>query len=591
MMENSPFRIPQVTRSGIPERLFEKILGLTSLEKRYETLGGGHYQGKEFLQRLLKSLNVKHQVTLGSNESIPVSGPSVVVANHPFGGIEGVALADRLLSIRDDVKVLTNELLSRIPDVQDIFIGVDVIGKNRKEKNRDKIDEAQQWVKDGHLLLIFPAGEVSSFEKKQNKVVDPLWRLTAARIIHNTHASVTPVFVEGRNGWLFQFLGLIHPKLRTAKLVRELTNKEGATINFRIGPLFEAEQLNKLTSDTALTNYLRLHTYLLGATKALKKTQPLTDTATNRLTPVIPPVSGQHLQQDVNSLPADALLLKKGSMVVYCTQACHIPNLLREIGRLRELTFRTIGEGTGKALDIDRYDQYYLHLFLWNTDKKEVVGAYRIAEVEKIVRQQGVHGLYSRSLFRYHQAFIQQMSVSLEMGRSFIRPEYQKALSPLLLLWKGIGAFIAANPHYQILFGPVSISSDYSRLSRQLMTTCLQTNYLNQNVAALVQPITPLKQPVFRLWQGSDLAGIHDIEYLSTLVRQIEPDNKGVPVLLRQYLKLQGQFAAFNIDPNFNDALDGLIIVNLTHLKHKVLKRYLGDKQAKLYRKYHHPSE
>ena len=586
-MENSPFRIPKVTQSGMPERLFERVLGLKELENRYKKLGGGCYKGRDFLKLVLNSFDIEHNITAGSKDAIPSSGSAVIVANHPFGGIEGVALADMLLSIRDDVKVLTNELLCRIPDLQDVFIGVDILSKERREKNKKTIAKAQQWVNDGHLLLIFPAGEVSSYDKRLRQVADPKWRPTAARIIRNTHASVTPVFVEGSNGWLFQLLGFMHPTLRTVRLVRELINKQGRTINFRIGTCRGTSDLAQLDSDKALTNYLRLNTYLLANQRTTVNKYPFINKKPKQPLDIASPIAVDKLKQDIAHLSAKSLLMKKGDMEVYCARATHIPNVLREIGRLREITFREVGEGTGDTLDLDHYDQYYLHLFLWNTRKAELVGAYRIGEIDKIVREHGIHGIYSRSLFKYHQNFLQRIGSCLEMGRSFVRAEYQKSLSPLLLLWKGIGAFVSANPSYKTLFGPVSISSDYTEVSRHLMASCLEVNNSDQNLMALVQPTTPLKSKKVCFWKQADLEGLGDIDKLSSLVKQIEVDNKGVPVLLRQYLKLQGELAAFNVDPDFNNALDGLIIVDLTRVNQRVLGKYMGPEKAAAYHDYH----
>ena len=578
-MTTSPFRIPRKTRSGVPESLIEWLLGLRALEKRYLSADGGQYPGKDFLKLVLNTFKINHRISGGSLKSIPKSGPAVIVANHPFGGIEGVALADLLLSVRNDVKVLTNEMLCRIPDLRDIFIGVDVLSKQRRTKNKKAIEEAEKWVGSGHLLLIFPAGEVSSYHWKYKKIIDPIWRQTAARIAKNTEAAVTPVFIEGANSWLFQALGLIHPQLRTLRLIRELINKKGETIYFRIGPLLTKSELSPLESDKVVTSYLRLHTYSLSPHSSSLRHNNIKSTETP-LEEVISAIKTDQLELDIAQLSKKNCLLKKGEMEVYCAEAKQLPHVLQEIGRLREITFRQVGEGTGHAYDIDSYDQYYLHLFLWDSQKSKIIGAYRIGEVDKILREKGIHGIYSRSLFRYHAVFLKRLGSCLEMGRSFVCPEYQKSLSALMLLWKGIGAFVAANPKYRVLFGPVSISSDYSDISRQLMAGCLQINNSDKTLAELVQPLTPLKRTEACFWNQSDLEGLTDIDKLSSLIQQIEQDRKGVPVLLRQYLKLRGELVAFNVDPDFNNALDGLIIVDLTRVDRRLLSKYMGANKA-----------
>ncbi|MGB1272193.1 MAG: GNAT family N-acetyltransferase, partial [Endozoicomonas sp.] len=302
--------------------------------------------------------------------------------------------------------------------------------------------------------------------------------------------------------------------------------------------------------------------------------------------PLGEPVSSLAVRAEIESLQEGALLMERGEMAVYCVASGHIPYTLREIGRLRELTFRRVGEGSGRALDLDEYDQYYLHLFLWNREKKEVVGAYRIGQVDQILRENGVHGIYSRSLFRYHAGFIHRLGTCLEMGRSFVRPEYQKSLSALMLLWKGIGAYVAAHPQYRVLFGPVSISSHYSEVSRQLMAGCLGVNHSDHALAEMVRPTVPIKSKG-QFWSLGDLQGLKNVEQLSLLVQQIEKDNKGIPVLLRQYLKLRGELAAFNVDPDFNNALDGLIIVDLLKVDERTLCKYMGAEGAQRFYNHH----
>ena len=588
--DTSPFRLPKVTRTGWLEAFAEWLLGLKTMDSLYRQEVREKYHYREFLKLVLKIFQVNHTVSSGSLESIPSSGASVVVANHPFGGIEGVALADLLLRVRPDVKVLTNEILCRIEELQELFIGVDVLSADARKKNQKAIEEAQQWVADGHMLLIFPAGEVSSFNFPLKQVTDPKWRNTASRIARQASADITPVFVEGRNGWLFHLLGIIHPKLRTVRLIRELLNKRGSTIGFRIGKTLTSTDYRSMESDNALTNYLRLHTYLLSVHDPEKENQRSDDLPEDSAQPIAEAIPAGLLAADVEALDEKCLLLEKGEMAVYCASAGELPNILPQIGRLREVTFRGVGEGTGLSRDLDKYDEYYLHLFLWNREKQEIVGAYRIGQVDRILRDKGVHGIYSRSLFRYHADFIHRLGTCLEMGRSFVVPEYQRSLGALMMLWKGIGAYVAANPWYRVLFGPVSISSDYREISRQLMAGCLSVNNSDQVLKALVQPTTPMKPGRKQFWNSSDLRGVADIEQLSLLVQQLEKDNKGIPVLLKQYLKLRGELAAFNVDPDFNNALDGLIIVDLMKVDERTLNKYMGAAGAKSFQEYNRPA-
>ena len=290
------------------------------------------------------------RVVQGAVSSLPETGPSVVVANHPFGGIEGVALADLLLERRSDVKVLTNELLCRIPEFKDVFIGVDVLTANAREKNKIAIAEAKQWVSDGHQLLIFPAGEVSSYNRELGGISDPHWHTTAATIALNADAQVTPIFIDGTNSRLFHWFGRIHPRLRTLRLVKELMNKQGSTLQFRIARTLDHKELTSFSSKTALTQYLRLCTYLMspnqGETKESQPVKPLRAEES-----IADEVSTIAMEAEIDRLPKEALVLEKGEMAVFCVEANDIPFILKEIGRLREITFREVGEGSGRSLD------------------------------------------------------------------------------------------------------------------------------------------------------------------------------------------------------------------------------------------------
>ena len=581
---DTPFSLPIRVGFGL-EPLLEKILGLAKLQNLYNAVPRG-LSSLDFLDTTLRTLGVDSEISLGYLERIPVTGALVVVANHPFGGIEGVVLAQQVLKRRPDVRVLTNELLKRIPELDEIFIGVDIFnGPDSRKRNRQAIEEATQWVKDGGALIIFPAGEVSSLNPSQRCITDPQWRQTAARIIRQSQAQVTPVFIEGANGWSFQMLGLIHERLRTVRLAHELLNKQGQVLRLRVGESLSSKELSHLGSSKELTEFLRLNTYLLAEApldqqhKRLKQPDLLVEDIAKGFPQEL-------LISEVNALSDECRLMEKGDLVVYCAGAQEMPHLLHEIGRQREIAFRAVGEGTGSAIDLDRYDQHYLHLFLWNQEKGELVGAYRLGQIDRILQQHGLKGIYSRSLFKYNRAFLDKLGCSLEMGRSFVRQEYQRSMTALLMLWRGIGAYVVANPRYRMLFGPVSISGDYSEISRQLMASFLQTHNYDAVLAAMVRPTSPLKTTKKNLWSEKTLQSLGGIEHLSSLVQRVEGD-KGVPVLLKQYLKLSGELAGFNVDPDFNNALDGLIVVDLMKVEERTLKKYMGSEGAVLFREHH----
>jgi hypothetical protein len=304
-------------------------------------------------------------------------------------------------------------------------------------------------------------------------------------------------------------------------------------------------------------------------------------------TPVIEEVSQAALRAEIDALPGSQRLVDNGCFHVYWAHARQIRWGLQEIGRLRELTFRAVGEGSGKCCDVDVFDTYYLHLFIWDAQANAIVGAYRLGLVEEILSQYGKRGLYTHSLFRYGTRILGMLKPAIELGRSFVRAEYQRSFAPMLLLWRGIARFVECSPQYSVLFGPVSISNSYSRASRQLMVEYLSAHMAETRLVRQVTPRRPFRYQRTRSASNIELPLPESIEELSRMVAQIEPDHKGIPVLLRQYVRLGGRILAFNVDGEFGNVLDGLMMVDLRQLEPALLARYMGRSAMLGFRAYH----
>ena len=302
---------------------------------------------------------------------------------------------------------------------------------------------------------------------------------------------------------------------------------------------------------------------------------------------IVPAIPKSLLRAEVEALPAHQCLVASGQFTVHWSRAEQIPWCLQEIGRLRELSFRAAGEGSGKSSDIDLFDAYYLHLFVWDTQAEAIVGAYRLGLVDEILARFGKRGLYTYSLFRYRTPVLRAINPAIELGRSFVRTEYQRSFAPLMLLWRGIGEFIVKSPQYAMLFGAVSISNAYKPASRQVIVDYLKANSIEVNLARHVKPRRPFRSRRMSELESAEFAALNDIEDVSRLVRQIERDSKGVPILLKQYLKLGGRLLAFSADAQFSDALDGLIMVDLRRSDPRVLARYLGTNGTAEFLAYH----
>lgn len=579
---------------ALAEPLAARLLSLSAIEEIYRSLPGG-IVGGDFVDAVLDAMGVRVRAATEELERIPKSGPVVVVANHPFGGLEGLVLAKMLLSVRPDTRIMANFLLSRIPELRDLFVFVDPFGGSAATgSNVRPLKECLQVLRKGGLLGVFPSGAVAHprLENGRITVTDPAWSNTVARLIGKTRATVVPIHFSGQNSRLFQVLGLVHPLLRTAMLPREFANKRGSTVEARIGSPIRYDRLAKLATcdaepETCITRYLRLRTTLLRNRPDRPRRRPPLFPQKNpsRQEALIPAVNPELLADEIAGLPDTAVLHQSGEFHVIEARAVDIPLTLREIGRLRELTFRRVGEGTGKACDLDSFDPFYRHLFLWNADKREVAGAYRIGRTDELLAAKGPQGLYTSTLFVLKAAFFSRISPALEMGRSFVRPEYQKSYSPLLLLWKGLAQMVVREPRYRVLFGPVSITNDYKHASRRLIASYFEDNVTNPNLARLVRPKTPLRGQTWLARAARTL--VADLDDLLALIDDIEADSKGIPVLLRQYLKLGGKILAFNVDKGFADCLDGLIVVDLLQADRRQLERYMGKAGLAGFTAYH----
>ena len=576
----TPFQLPVNKNMRWLASAGEHLLGLRALEAFYRQRRGG-MSSREFLRYTLETLDVDYSVVSGSIDSIPDTGPVVVVANHPFGAIEGVVLAELLMQRRADVQILANQYLHRIDELSGLFIGVDVFrGSSSARINISGLKQAVRHLEHNGVLLVFPAGEVSSLQLGQKQVTDREWNRIVGMMLRKTGACSVPVYIEGANGPLFQIAGLIHPRFRTLLLAREMLKMRHKSLKLHIGESVDKSELKSLPSDSAIANYLRLNTYLLAG--QVDHRRRLEKTGKHGQQAIAAAEGKCDLLRDIEALGDDCVMVRKDDLVVYCATAERLPHVLPEIGRLREITFRAVGEGTGRSRDLDAYDRDYLHLFIWNEARLEIAGAYRLGLVDQLRKQRGIRGLYSRSLFRYRKKFINSLGPSIELGRSFICEDYQRSLNALLMLWKGIGAYIARNPRYTTLFGPVSISGDYSELSRNLMSSFLEVHHYDSERAVSVKPTHPLKKPRNIFWTRHMLSELGDSQLISKLIYRMEGD-KGLPVLIRQYLNMCGRLVCFNVDREFGHALDGMIIVNLLDVPEKVLGRYMGKDAASAY--------
>ena len=533
-------------------------------------------QGPDFVDAILEGCGIDIEYDERELKNIPANGSFIAIANHPYGGLEGMVLLKILCSVRPDAKLMANFLLKKIPNLSDYFIAVNPFENIEHSSSISGLKNTLELLANGTPIGIFPAGEVSTYKVDKQQVTDRMWHPVVGKIIAKAKVPVVPIYFHGNNGLLFNLLSLIHPALRTAKLPSELFNKHGHTIKLRIGKPINVQDIPDYTNPTKLLSVLRARTYALGTgleeekklfnPRNLFKIKSLPEE-------VVPEIAIAKLEAEVTPLREHHLIWTEKNYEVFIAPTSLIPNIIREIGRLREITFRDVGEGTNKSIDLDEYDIYYNHLFIWDLEAKMIVGAYRIGLGDEIFYSMGTEGFYLTELFKIREQFTPVLRKSLELGRSWIRKEYQQKPLPLFLLWKGILKYLIDNPRYRYLIGPVSISNSFSKFSKSLIVDYINRNHFDEELAQYVKPRKKFKVDFSKIDTDLLMTGDDSFKSLDSLISEIETRNMKVPVLLRQYIALNAKIISFNIDPKFADCLDGFLVLDLEQVPHEMLEK------------------
>ena len=507
-----------------------------------------------------------------------------------MGGIDGILLLKLLLEHRPDYKIIANFLLHRIAPLKPYVMPVNPFENHKDAKSSLLgLKSSLQHLQDGRPLGIFPAGEVSTY-RDGKLMVDKPWELGAVKLIKKAEVPVIPIYFHAKNSWLFYILSKISDTFRTAKLPSELLSQKNRVIKVRIGKPISVKDQQEYKDINSFYEYLRKKTYML-ANPFEKKTQNILSTQNLKI--AIPPkkiISQKNIQgciKEVASLRKNGKrLLESKNYEVFFASAKEIPNLLQEIGRLREITFRDIGEGTNKAIDIDKFDKYYHHLFLWDQEVKVLVGSYRMGLGKDIYKKHGIAGFYIQTLFRLEPELHGMMEQTIEMGRAFIIKEYQQKPMPLFLLWKGIVHITLRYPEYKYLMGGVSISNQFSDFSKSLMIEFMKSHYYDPYIAQYIQPKKEFKVKL----KDADKdfvfdAAKADMQKFDKVIDEIEPGALRIPVLIKKYVKQNARLVAFNVDPKFNNAVDGLMYIKVSDIPESTVKPVMEEFQAELEKK------
>ncbi|GGG22407.1 glycerol acyltransferase [Dokdonia pacifica] len=568
-----------------------KTLKISSLNKIYDR--NKHLSDLDFLNALLDEFQIKFDIPEEDLKRLPKNGAYITISNHPLGGIDGILLLKLMLEQRDDFKIIANFLLHRIDPLKPYVMPVNPFEDRKDVKSSIAgFKNALLHLQNGCPLGIFPAGEVSTY-KDDKLIIDKPWEEAAIKLIKKAEVPIVPIYFHAKNSRLFYQLSRISSTLRTAKLPSELLTQKNRVIKVRIGNPIKVTAQKEYTDLPSFTEFLRKKTYMLAKsfeTKSRLSTIPQTLKVPKEPKEIAVSISSDLIYEEIDKLRSnDRRLLQSKNYEVFLAPADEMLNTLREIGRLREITFRAIGEGTNEATDLDKFDRYYHHMFLWDSDAKKIAGAYRMGLGSEIYEKYGIDGFYLQDLFRFDTELHTMMSQSIEMGRAFIISEYQQKPMPLFLLWKGIVHTTLRFPKHKYLIGGVSISNQFSNFSKSLMIEFMKSHYWDPYVA---QYIRPKKEFKVRL-KDADKEFVFDesaadLNKFDKLIDEVEPGSLRLPVLIKKYIKQNAKVVAFNVDPLFNNAVDGLMYIRIADLPESTVKPVMEEFQAELEKKYGH---
>ncbi len=564
-----------------------KMLRISRLNEIYDK-----HKDKEdvaFLNAILDEVQIQFEIPEEDLKRIPKEGAFISVSNHPLGGIDGILLLKLLAEKRPDYKIVANFLLHRIEPLKPYVMPVNPFEERKDAKSSvTGIKNSLLHLKNGYPLGIFPAGEVSTY-KDGKLIVDKPWEEGAIKLIYKAKVPIIPIYFHAKNSRFFYFLSKISDTLRTAKLPSEVLSQKSRVIKVRIGKVISIKDQEEYENIDDFHSFLRKKTYMLA--NPFEVNTPLIKTPNLKIPKqpkkVIPPVSRNQLIKEIVKLRRDdSRLLESHNYEVFFTASYKIPNILREIGRLREVTFREVGEGTNNAIDLDEYDNYYHHMFLWDSKANNVVGAYRMGLGFDIYQKHGIDGFYINTLFRLEPELYSMMEQTIEMGRAFIVKEYQQKPMPLFLLWKGIVHVTLRYPEYKYLMGGVSISNQFSNFSKSLMIEFMKSHYYDPYLAQYIHPKKEYKVKLNDADKDFVFdASKADMVKFDKIIDELEPGNLRMPVLLKKYVKQNARLVAFNVDPKFNNAIDGLMYIRIADLPDSTVKPVMEEFQAELERK------
>ncbi|MEM6725561.1 MAG: GNAT family N-acyltransferase [Bacteroidota bacterium] len=505
------------------------------------------------IDQFLQDHKIGVEITDYDLKNIPKEGPFLIFTNRKFQGIDEFIWLQTFGKKEFNLRFFAPST-PEIPQLlSPYYVAQALHGQDLSRLTVPRLHETMaEQINAGYVLVVF----MDHPEKEQNPRQQTLSR-RCIRAALKLELPMLPVNLEYDNP--YPLLNEIIDPNRAPSIINWPVN-----VVVRIGASIAVTDQQAFKLKERFRKFLRSKIYALGSTLEVKKFFFMQQVETTLHQDLTPPVEPERLEHDIQNLTYGHLIASQSNYDVLLAKAQEIPNAIQEIGRLRELTFRGVGEGTGRGLDLDEFDLYYEQLFIWDRVEKKIVGGYRIGKGDEIFRRFGVEGFYIHSLFEIKKGFFPIMQQAVELGRSYIVPEYQKKRLPLFLLWKGILHFLLQNPRYRYLYGPLSISKHYSDVAKSIIVEFVKRHYFNNQLARYLKPRTPFEFKPDNIDLNAVMVNLgNEISRLDSLIEDIEPAHFKIPVLLKQYIKQNAKFISFNVDPNFSDVLDGFMILDL----------------------------
>ncbi len=545
---NSP-----ILTHDISINIISGLLGWKRANKFYDQVKS--YNIQQFIRAYKKKSRIKHIVPQDHIRRIPKNGSLLIIANHPTGIPDGILILDQVLKVRKDVKIIANQLTYKVDPLKPYTIPVDPYDKSESvRQNALQIRAIFDWLEAGHCVILFPSGDVANYNFKEKCLVEQFWHQTARKIILKHKGAVLPWAIQGKNSHLFYQLGKVHPSIKSALLPREGLKIRRKPMYSHIGFPVKIEGKESLLNDLeAKIKFMSL--------RGPVSTEKILDPQNAFQNPVATTQDPNLIFQEISKI--QSVLAEKGCLMVLLTTKKESPNILNEVGRLREITFRSVGEGTGKERDLDHHDEHFDHLILWDKDNKTIAGSYRLGNGVKLKEIKNYKSII-HEFYHENKGTNMILNESLVLGRAFITDLYQQKPFSLFLLWQGIYKYLEFNTEIKYILGQTSISNNFHPFSQKLIVNHLIKNHANLNLSKYFVAKNTFENGSIKMIQDYiNTLSCKDFKRLDDMVQNIEMDGQRIPILFRRYIEQNAKVLGINIDPDFQNSIDVLMLTEV----------------------------